>query len=469
MAATEVGGQTCAKEYHLLSSNDEVVDVEELREWQDTRFNIVDEVSFGSYRDFLEKLNDRLAKFAQRPDLLYGSSAIVFLGDFCQLPPTHGEVIYDHENGILWEQTLNCMVELKGAHRFKNCKKMKRIIPGMREYGLTEEDRALLNSRVVDGVNVKLPPIEATKFASYTNVTKSKFNAAVFKNYLERHHARCTKDSIPDTAIVVRAGASWAKSGAPLSFNQRKILYEECPEGDCKNSGNKYYDPLLCLFSNCQLMCNDNKDVANGVANGTTGTFKKLHVLPGTELVPIRMHGHWVNAVDIDQVKSIELEWCGNDKFKGRFRLLPETATCKVNFPVTVMGKRELFRTSVKLHCLPVNVNHATTGHKLQGKSVDEIVIVEWSKSNAKKWAYVVLSRVKTLDGLFLLKPIPDNIDFMPDERYTEMMERLRARISAMPEDVSDLMEEFEDSPYFGMCPQPEEEEEEEDDEEDGR
>jgi hypothetical protein len=36
--------------------------------------------------------------------------------------------------------------------------------------------------------------------------------------------------------------------------------------------------------------------------------------------------------------------------------------------------------------------NFATTGHKLQGKSVNELVVAEWSK--VKNWAYVVLSKV---------------------------------------------------------------------------
>ena len=451
-AATEIGGQTSAMEYHLLSDKDNVLDSEEIREWQDTRLNIVDEVSFGGYTGLLEKLNERLGKFTERPDLLYGSSAIVFLGDFCQLPSlSGGGAIYEHENAILWEQALNCMVELKGTHRFKNCEDMKRIIPGMRDYGLTDQDRAKLNSRVVDGVNVKLPDIDKTKFASWKNVTKSQFNAAVFKDHLEKFHGSCTKDNIPSTAVVIRADAHWSKSNAPLSFNQRKILFEECPEGDCKNSSNKYFDPLLCLFYNCQLICNDNKDVANGIANGSTALFKKLHLEPGAKLVPTKMHGCWVYAVDIGQVQSIELEW-HKCKFEGRFRLKPETPTCTVNFPVMVLGKKTYFKAKIKLQCLPVNLNHATTGHKLQGKSVDEIVIVEWSTNNAKKWAYVVISRVRTLDGLFLLKPIPEDIDFQPDEKYTEMMERLRPRILATPEQVADLMEEFPASPYFDLC-----------------
>jgi hypothetical protein len=75
-------------------------------------------------------------------------------------------------------------------------------------------------------------------------------------------------------------------------------------------------------------------------------------------------------------------------------------------------------------------VNHATTGHKLQGKTVKSLVIAEWSK--VENWAYVVLSRVKTLSGLFLM--IPEDINFGPAEDYLDMMRSLRQRILATPD-----------------------------------
>ena len=73
---------------------------------------------------------------------------------------------------------------------------------------------------------------------------------------------------------------------------------------------------------------------------------------------------------------------------------------------------------------VPVVLNHATTGHKLQGKSLNSLVIAEWSKK--KNWVYVVLSRVRTLEGLFLLKPIPEDIKFDPKLEYLKMMDKLR-------------------------------------------
>jgi hypothetical protein len=88
-----------------------------------------------------------------------------------------------------------------------------------------------------------------------------------------------------------------------------------------------------------------------------------------------------------------------------------------------------------------VIVDHATTRHKLQGKTVKSVVIAEWLK--VKDWAYVVLSCVKTLCGLFLMSPIPEDIDFGPAEDNLDMMQNLRQRILATMEEVSELEHNF--------------------------
>ena len=439
-AATEIGGQTTSKEFGLGKKKSHVEEAE-VECFLDTRLNIVDEVSMGGIKDLLEPLNDRLGKFTNRQDLRFGNCPIVFLGDFCQLPSL-GEVIYEKENGILWEQAINCMVELKGTHRFKECPDMKRIIPGFREHGLTEKDRELLNSRVVNGDSVKLPNVLKTKFASWTNAKRSVFNAIVFRKHLKKHHCSCTESNIPRTAVVIKSNAKWGKSGKNLTFSQRKVLFEECPEGKCKSTGNKHYDPLLCLFHDCHVMGNENTDVANGVANGTVALFKKLHLHSHAQLVPIKMHGCWVYSVDIENVKSLELEW-HDSKFQGRFHVKPCNVTCNVDFPVIMLGKKEIIKVAIKLNSFPIVLNHATTGHKLQGKSMDELVIVEWSKKDRAKWAYVVVSRVRKLKGLFFLEPIPDDIDFTPDPKYLEMMDRMRRSVLATPGQIENLMTEF--------------------------
>jgi hypothetical protein len=63
----------------------------------------------------------------------------------------------------------------------------------------------------------------------------------------------------------------------------------------------------------------ENEDVENGIANGTTCIFKKAYLKHGATLQPIELNGYLVNSVSVEDVE------------------------------------------------FSIVLNHATTGHKLQG------------------------------------------------------------------------------------------------------
>ena len=434
-AATEIGGRTTASVYGYLrkSSTARMTDIDF---FQDTRLNIIDEISFASYRSILGRISQNLQSFTQESSYIFGSIDICFLGDFCQLEPFAKDPLYKHRNGVLWEQALNCMVELQGTHRFRNCENMTRIMPNMRDGVLSAEDRKILNSRVINGKDVKKPNPLKTKYATFYNKKKAGLNADVFRNYLTTFHKGKSESEIPLTAITIKGVSNWNKSKIPLTFDQRKILFEECSEADVRQD-KKMASPFLCLFTGCNLMVTINEDVVNGIANGTTCVFRKVCLKPESQLEKIKMYGFWVYTISIESVEYIEVEWQDCDKFIGRFRLTPEVGVFRVNFPISQFGLNTRIQASIQLQYLPVVVNHATTGHKLQGKTVESVVIAEWSR--VKNWAYVVISRVKTLGGLFLIEPIPDDIDFSPANDYLEMMEYLRGTILATPEQVAEL------------------------------
>ena len=58
----------------------------------------------------------------------------------------------------------------------------------------------------------------------------------------------------------------------------------------------------------------------------------------------------------------------------------------------------------MKIKQLPVTSNIATTAHKLQGSGVDSLFVHTWHYKD--NWPYVVLSRVKTIRGLWLREPL---------------------------------------------------------------
>ena len=439
-AATEIGGETTAREFQLRSKKTSA-DMDDLRAFSDTRLCVVDEISFADYDKDLAVLSSNLQMFTECHEHQFGNVAIVFLGDFCQLESIGGNCIYKQENGIYWEQALTCMVELKGTHRYKDCPIMQEIMPAWRENGLSEKHRKLLNTRVISSTNeLQMPDLATTRFATYYNRNRVDINATIFHEYLKKYHSNCNMDNIPKTAVVIKTNPSWARSEIPLSFGHRKIFFEQCSEADTKNSYNKRCDPMLCLWHGCNLMGTGNDDVRNGIANGTTSTFQKVRMKPGKSAKPMRLHGYWVLSVDITDVEYLLLRW-QDCRFQGTFKVFPSRGRFRVQFPITEWGTKLRVAAGIKLDYFPVILNHATTGHKLQGKSLSELVVAQWTK--VKNWAYVVTSRVRTFDGLFFIQSLPKHFDFKPAPEYLSMMSRLRQKILAIPEQVADLYREY--------------------------
>ncbi|EJK59561.1 hypothetical protein THAOC_20196, partial [Thalassiosira oceanica] len=72
---------------------------------------------------------------------------------------------------------------------------------------------------------------------------------------------------------------------------------------------------------------------------------------------------------------------------------------------------------------IPVNSSDAITGHKLQGLTKDSLVMYEWDSDTC--WIYDVLSRVITLKGLYLIRPISKSDIKAASKEYLEFMERM--------------------------------------------
>jgi hypothetical protein len=69
-------------------------------------------------------------------------------------------------------------------------------------------------------------------------------------------------------AIVIKAATKWDKSKIPQSFDQRKVLFEECSESDVKGGTSQ-----LCRFFGPDFMVMENEDVLQGIVNWTVCKF----------------------------------------------------------------------------------------------------------------------------------------------------------------------------------------------------
>jgi hypothetical protein len=107
------------------------------------------------------------------------------------------------------------------------------------------------------------------------------------------------------------------------------------------------------------------------------------------------------------------------------FPVLPirKTFTTKLN-----SGSKSL---TVKLTQFPLVPTSAITVHKVQGQSLDRVIVTKWRDpkmvSQYPMTAYVTLSRVRTLAGLYITQPLTkaDCAFFVPPLAVIDELERL--------------------------------------------
>ena len=428
-ASVEIGGDTTARIFGLMKKKP--MQFDDFGPFEDTRLNIVDEIGFAGQQT-LKSLNDKLQEFTNCNSQMYGNIAIVFIGDFCQLPTIGQKRLFDTElPSLYWELALNQLVELEGHHRYADDPQLGNAMASARD-GDAKALRTILKERIIKPNNLIIPPNAEARYATHTNLARASINALIFKQYLETyHHTDRNTSAIPKGTLIIRGTGAWCKPLKKMGHYAQKILWETCNDSHVK-CGNTLADPFLCLFYGCEMMVNDNIDVKNGIANGTCCQFEKAVLKPGHNVEQMQVHGRWVNTVDINNIEYIVLRFDAsyNPRFNGTFKLRARDKTFEVMYPTDIhlLGTNRI-KASIKLKHFPIIGNFATTAHKLQGKTMSNLVISEWSSTD--NWAYVVLSRVRTRAGLFLVQALPENISFLPNETYNLMMQRFRATIEA--------------------------------------
>jgi hypothetical protein len=90
-----------------------------------------------------------------------------------------------------------------------------------------------------------------------------------------------------------------------------------------------------------------------------------------------------------------------------RFKLTPKKYYCNsfsdlisgndTGLPRVAVKKKDRHMQRVAMTQFPLNLNDATTAHKLQGSSKNMLIVNDWFYSHG--WVYTVLSRVQTLSA----------------------------------------------------------------------
>ena len=125
----------------------------------------------------------------------------------------------------------------------------------------------------------------------------------------------------------------------------------------------------------------------------------------GCKFVQENWEGYLVNTVFANQVAYI---MCMREGIDAKYFIVkPERRQCKVK--LRMWGNAIL--DNINTTYLPIISNISTTGHKLQGKTLDHLVVNSWGYK-CTHWVYVVLSRVRTLKSLVLNVKLDETRDY---------------------------------------------------------
>ena len=438
VAATLINGETL---HSAAKFGCKEIKMDDIDEWRGTRMMIIDECSFATEANLCD-LNHNLNRLKQTLRQKYGNLHIVFAGDFSQLEPVSGNPLYYSSSFALWHDYINVFIELTGQHRFKDDPKYGAIMTRFQQGNPTERDFEIINSRVVSQYHEHLPSTEDVPtdvaYAVFQNSDRSAINNAVFWNHVKKTHSQTECAKAPKHTLMIRSDdLTWSTNGKPFGLQARTTLWTECGDSSVTTTGDrpKFVDTCLKVYSRMPMMHTENSDVENGEANGTLGYLHKVHFKDGVtedDFELMRVDGYWIRSIAASNVDYIELEHTGSHRTNRTFKVYADKVTCKISMPLSLIPGERIRRTvRARVNRFPLLANHATTGHKLQGQSKNSICIFIFNYG--KNWPYVVLSRVRTLKGLFLREPLDPARDFSNDKRLKQML--LRFRLNKTPDD----------------------------------
>ena len=384
--------------------------------WGSTIVVVIDEMSFLTFKD-LRKLDMHLRILTGNRDKLYGGLKVIFAGDMFQLKPcsTNGKALYEDSNGqndFYWKGCISRVVYLENDHRFKEDSPWGALLFRISRGTHSDEDIQKLNQRCFKNnpnLKAELKKYPNASFASYTNEERCSVGTAAFDTQVE---AYCSKDDLiapPENILIVEANIYLSNGKIYDNISHSRVVSWCADESIQKSSGTTRIDPALKLCSDCPLIINSNNNLDQNVGNGSLCFLKKVKLKENCTPYKKKYNGYWVRCVRASDVEFILLHKNHEGK-KEKKPVVVKIQPVKTTVNIKLRNLGSTVMKSQKIEQLDVLSGSASTGHKLQGQSKDALIVVDWTYK-IDNWIYVVLSRVRTMNGIFFMQPIdPEKI-----------------------------------------------------------
>jgi ATP-dependent DNA helicase PIF1 len=313
------------------------------RRWLGTDILIIDEVSMMT-SELLEKL-DEVARHIRRDKRPFGGIQVVFVGDFFQLPPvvkaSEGELTFVFESPT-WKSIVQETISLTQIHRQAD-PEFQKILNEARVGSLSEESIAVLKGRqgLPWAEELIRPTLLFTRRAEVDNVNDRNLKALPAERKLFK----------AETVFAPLEGLQGYTNETPEVKRAIEKLDKDAP-----------YMVELVLAQGAQVMLLVNKDPELGLVNGSRG-------------VVVGFDGMGIPMVQFKHGAPIPIPAASweSDEVEGLYRKQ-----------------------------IPLRLAYAITIHKAQGATLDSALIDIGTSTFEYGQAYVALSRVRSLDSLYI-------------------------------------------------------------------
>ena len=350
---------------------------------------IIDEISMvGS--NMLLQIHKRLQQLKGKGDeVTFGGISILTVGDLYQLRPVAQPHVFAqvgdayarlHKSGSLWLDEFK-MIELDEIMRQRGDAQFAQLLCRVRTATCTEEDIKVLESRTITDDHPNYPHDALHAYPC---------------NHVDERNKLKLQELAPEREHEI------IKSIDKDKDKHTQLLNLSMPENKAKTGG---LVGELHLAIGAKVMLTVNVDVSDGLVNGARGSIQAI-IKTGSEvtLVLVKFDHSRVGAKAIAQ-----------SQYRSQH---PEAVPISRHEAVFCIGKNKAAEVSRRQ--FPLVLAWATTIHKVQGLTMDQIVIDMVDKVFDAGQAYVAFSRVKTLEGLFIKNFKPVNIKVNADV-VTEM------------------------------------------------
>jgi ATP-dependent DNA helicase PIF1 len=335
--------------------------------WMNTDVLVIDEVSMMT-PDLFEKLDQVGRALRRNPHTPFGGMQIVLVGDFFQLPPIPdaGPVSFLFESPLWISMDLQTY-ELTEYVRQKE-EVFQKVLEEARRGELTKRSLKILARRM--GLDYSKEVIQPTMLFTRRAQVDLINMSHLKKLTTERHVYKAT-----------------------TTFNSKTILEpnELVQKGVAKLDYEAAYSPELILARGAQVMLITNVAPEKGLVNGSRGVVVRFE--EGDVHTPVVL-----------------------------FRNGKE-------YPITHATWELPDMPGIKRQQIPLRLAYAITIHKAQGATLDCALIDVGSRTFEVGQAYVALSRVKDLEGLYIHDLDP--AAFMASEKVKEFYAKAKAQAQA--------------------------------------